>query len=539
MTAVTAKTTSRSSAPALAGERYVENKLKHDVRVSNMTAAKKLADAIRTSLGPRGMDKMMVDASNDVTISNDGATILKTMDVTHPAAKMLVELSKSQDVVAGDGTTSVAVLCGALLDKCVGLLGRGVHPTAISDAMGKACEKACEILEGMSDPVDLEDRESLIQAATTSLGSKVVAQYSNLLSPIAVDCVLRVLDGERPNMVDLRDVRIVKKVGGTMDDTELVDGIVFDQKPSKAAGGPTKVENAKIGLIQFCISPPKTDLENNVIVSDYTQMDKILREERNHIIGIIKKIKASGCNVLLVQKSILRDAVTDLALHYLAKAKILVIRDIEREEIEFISKTLHCQPVAHPDHMAPDKLGHAALVSEKQCGNGKVVQVSGIENMGRTVSVIVRGSNQLVVEEADRSLHDALCVIRCLVQKRFLIVGGGAPEVEVSQKLGYWARTQSGMDAVAVKAFAEALEVIPYTLAENAGLNPIEIVTELRNAHVAGNVHHGINVRKGSISNMKDENVLQPLLVSTSALSLATECVRMILKIDDIVPSMR
>ena len=184
----------------------------------------------------------------------------------------------------------------ALLDKCVGLLGRGVHPTAISDAMGKACEKACEILEGMSDPVDLEDRESLIQAATTgvSTGTKVVAQYSNLLSPIAVDCVLRVLDGERPNMVDLRDVRIVKKVGGTMDDTELVDGIVFDQKPSKAAGGPTKVENAKIGLIQFCISPPKTDLENNVIVSDYTQMDKILREERNHIIGIIKKIKAAG-----------------------------------------------------------------------------------------------------------------------------------------------------------------------------------------------------------------------------------------------------
>ena len=203
----------------MAGERYVENKLKHDVRVSNMTAAKKLADAIRTSLGPRGMDKMMVNAKNDVTISNDGATILKTMDVTHPAAKMLVELSKSQDIVAGDGTTSVAVLCGALLDKCIGLLGRGVHPTVISDAMSTACEKACEILEGMSDPVDLNDRESLIQAATTSLGSKVVAQYSSLLSPIAVDCVLRVLDQERPNMVDLRDVKIVKKVGGTMDDT--------------------------------------------------------------------------------------------------------------------------------------------------------------------------------------------------------------------------------------------------------------------------------------------------------------------------------
>jgi T-complex protein 1 subunit delta len=485
------------------------------------------------------MDKMMVSGNNDVTISNDGATILKTMNVTHPAAKMLVELSASQDIVAGDGTTSVAVLCGALLDKCIGLLGRGVHPTVISDSMATACDKACEILEAMAIPVDLEDRESLIQAATTSLGSKVVAQYSNLLSPIAVDCVLKVLDSSRPDMIDLRDVKIVKKAGGTIDDTELVEGIVFDQKPSKAAGGPTRVEDAKIGLIQFCVSPPKTDLENNVIVSDYTQMDKILREERNHIIGLIKKIKASGCNVLLVQKSILRDAVSDLALHYLAKAKILVIRDIEREEIEFISKTLHLQPVAHVDSMTPEKLGYAKLVREVQCGNSKIVQVSGIENMGRTVSVVVRGSNKLVVEEADRSLHDALCVIRCLVQKRFLIVGGGAPEIEMSQKLGYWARTLTGMDAVCVKAFAEALEVIPYTLAENAGLNPIEIVTELRNVHTAGNAYHGINVRKGTISDMKDENVLQPMLVTSSALSLATECVRMVLKIDDIIPVAR
>jgi len=524
---------------SVVGERYVENKLKHDVRVSNMTAAKKLADAIRTSLGPRGMDKMMVSGNNDVTISNDGATILKTMNVTHPAAKMLVELSASQDIVAGDGTTSVAVLCGALLDKCIGLLGRGVHPTVISDSMATACDKACEILEAMAIPVDLEDRESLIQAATTSLGSKVVAQYSNLLSPIAVDCVLKVLDSSRPDMIGLRDVKIVKKAGGTIDDTELVEGIVFDQKPSKAAGGPTRVEDAKIGLIQFCVSPPKTDLENNVIVSDYTQMDKILREERNHIIGLIKKIKASGCNVLLVQKSILRDAVSDLALHYLAKAKILVIRDIEREEIEFISKTLHLQPVAHVDSMTPEKLGYAKLVREVQCGNSKIVQVSGIENMGRTVSVVVRGSNKLVVEEADRSLHDALCVIRCLVQKRFLIVGGGAPEIEMSQKLGYWARTLTGMDAVCVKAFAEALEVIPYTLAENAGLNPIEIVTELRNVHTVGNAYHGINVRKGTISDMKDENVLQPMLVTSSALSLATECVRMVLKIDDIIPVAR
>ena len=520
-----------------AGERYSDNKLKQDIRTSNMGAAKKLADAIRTSLGPRGMDKMLVSGNNDVTITNDGATILNKMDVAHPAAKMLVELAKSQDIVAGDGTTSVTVLCGSLLNKCIGLLNRGVHPTVISDAMGLACDKACEILQEMAIPLDIEDRGALIKAATTSLGSKVVAQYSNVLAPIAVDSVLKIRDPERPEMVDLKDIKILRKSGGTIDDTEMVDGLVLDLKSSKAAGGPTKVENAKIALIQFCISPPKTDMENSVVVSDYQQMDRILKEERNYIISIIKKIKASGCNVVLIQKSILRDAVTDLSLHYLAKAKILVVRDVEREDVEFICKTVGCQPVANVEQLTPEKLGHADLVKEVACGGEKVVKVTGIQNMGNTVSVLCRGSNKLVIEEADRSLHDALCVIRCLVQKRFLICGGGAPEVEVSQQLGKWSRTLSGMEAVCVKAFAEALEVIPYTLAENAGLNPIEIVTELRNKHATtGNANFGINVKKGTITNILEEDVLQPLLVSTSALSLATECVRMILKIDDICP---
>lgn len=303
------------------GERYSDNKLKHDIRMSNMNAAKQLADAIRTSLGPRGMDKMLVSGNNDVTITNDGATILNKMEVSHPAAKMLVELAKSQDIVAGDGTTSVTVLCGSLLNKCISLLARGVHPTVISDAMGMACNKACEILQDMAIPLDINDRGALIKAATTSLGSKVVAQYSNILAPIAVDSVLKIMDPEYPEMVDLKDIKILRKSGGTIDDTEMVPGLVLDSRSSKAAGGPSKVEGAKIALVQFCISPPKTDMENSVIVSDYQQMDRILKEERNYIIGIIKKIKASGCNVLLIQKSILRDAVTDVSLHYLAKVR--------------------------------------------------------------------------------------------------------------------------------------------------------------------------------------------------------------------------
>eukprot|EP00245_Coleochaete_scutata_P003248 TRINITY_DN14737_c0_g1_i1.p1 TRINITY_DN14737_c0_g1~~TRINITY_DN14737_c0_g1_i1.p1 ORF type:complete len:533 (+),score=114.60 TRINITY_DN14737_c0_g1_i1:111-1709(+) len=516
-------------------EKYVDNKRKDDIRQMNMLAAKAVADAVRTSLGPKGMDKMLTTSSGEVIITNDGATILNKMDVTQPAAKMLVELSKSQDIVAGDGTTSVVVLAGALLTQCLKLLAMGVHPTVVSESLHKAQDKAVEILTNMAIPVELSDQESLIKSATTSLSSKVVSQYSSLLAPMAVECVLSVYDTQRPESIDLRDIKVQKKLGGTVDDTEMIHGLVLDHKANHTAGGPTKVQNAKIGLIQFQISPPKTDIEQNVIVSDYAQMDRILKEERNYILGMLKKIKATGCNVLLVQKSILRDAVTDLSLHYLAKAKILVVKDVERDDIEFISKTLNCLPIANIDNFRAEKLGQADLVEEVPVGSGKVVKVTGIKNMGRTMSVLVRGSNQLVLDEAERSLHDALCVVRCLVQKRYLIAGGGAPEIELSRQLGAFSKTLLGMDSYCVRAFADAMEVIPYTLAENAGLNPVVIVTELRNRHANGEINTGINVRKGTITNILEENVVQPLLVSTSAISLATECVRMILKIDDIV----
>eukprot|EP00252_Welwitschia_mirabilis_P019138 TRINITY_DN4352_c0_g1_i1.p1 TRINITY_DN4352_c0_g1~~TRINITY_DN4352_c0_g1_i1.p1 ORF type:complete len:595 (+),score=94.22 TRINITY_DN4352_c0_g1_i1:184-1785(+) len=516
-------------------EKFVDNRRKDDIRHANIVAAKAVADAVRTSLGPKGMDKMLVIATGDVIITNDGATILNKMEVTQPAAKMLVELSKSQDVVAGDGTTTVVVIAGAILRQCLVLLEKGVHPTIMAEAFHKASDKAMDVLTAMAVPVQLSDREVLTKSASTSLNSKVVSQYSSLLAPLAVDAVLSVVDPERPDFVDLRDIRVVKKLGGTVDDTELVKGLVFDKKASHAAGGPTRIENAKIAVIQFQISPPKTDIEQNIVVSDYTMMDRILKEERNYILGMIKKIKAAGCNVLLIQKSILRDAVTDLSLHYLAKAKILVVKDVERDEIEFITKTLNCLPIANIDHFREEKLGHADLVEEVMLGESRIVKITGIKNMGRTTTVLVRGSNQLVLDEAERSLHDALCVVRCLVNKRFLIAGGGAPEIEVSRQLGVWAKTLQGMESHCIRAYAEALEVIPYTLAENAGLNPISIVTELRNRHANGEMNAGINVRKGQITNILEENVVQPLLVSTSAISLATECVRMILKIDDIV----
>lgn len=521
--------------PSLKGQRtFVDKSKPKDMRTSNILAGKSVADTVRTSLGPKGMDKMIQTADGHVTITNDGATILKLIDVLHPAGKMLCDLSQAQDVEAGDGTTSVVVLAGSLLGACEKLLAKGLHPTIISDAFGKAAKKSVEILESIAVPVELTDRESLIKCAATSLNSKVVSQYSGTLAPMVVDAVLKV---QRDGNCDLRDIKIIKKIEGTIEDTELVDGVVFDRKVSHMNNSATTaVEGAKIALCQFCLSPPKTDLDNQVIVSDYTQMDRVLKEERQYILNICKKIKKSGCNVLLIQKSILREAVNDLALHFLAKMKILVVRDIEREDVEFLCKSLGCKPIASPESFTADKLGAAQTVEEASIGSTRVVKVTGSEvTDSGTCTILVRGSNKLVLEEADRSIHDALCVVRCLVKKRFLIAGGGAPETEIALALMAHSHTLDGPEAYCFRAFAEAFEVIPFTLAENAGLNPIETVTTLRAKHMAGEKTAGINVRKGAITDIREENVLQPLLVSTSSITLATETVRSILKIDDIV----
>ncbi|KAI5815458.1 chaperonin Cpn60/TCP-1 family [Pyronema omphalodes] len=507
------------------------------VRQANIMAARAVADAIRTSLGPRGMDKMIQSGKGKTLITNDGHTILKEMAVMHPAAKMLVDLSAAQDVEAGDGTTSVVVICGSLLGAAEKLLGKGLHPTVIAESFQRAAAKSVEILTAMSTPVTLTDRNSLLQAASTSLSSKIVSQYSNLLGPIAVDAVTRVINPAVADNVDLNDIRIVKKVGGTMDDTELVDGLVLTQNVIKSAGGPTRMEKAKIGFIQFQLSPPKPDMENQIVVNDYRQMDKILKEERTYLLNMCKKIKKAKCNVLFIQKSILRDAVNDLSLHFLAKLNILVIKDIEREEVEFICKSTGCKPIADIDSFTEDKLGSADLVEEVNSSGARVVKVTGVKQAGLTVSVLCRGANSLILDEADRSLHDALCVIRCLVKKKALIAGGGAPEIEVSRQLMKEAQKLSGTEAVCWQAFAEALEIIPTTLAENAGLNSIRVVTELRNRHQNGEISCGVSVRKGAVTNIVDENVLQPLLVSTSAIELAAETVKMILRIDDIALS--
>eukprot|EP01080_Neovahlkampfia_damariscottae_P006222 gene6222-10228_t len=506
-----------------------------DTRKSNILAAKAVADAVQTSLGPRGMDKMIVHPNNEILITNDGATILKQFEVTHPCGKMLVEVSKAQDIEAGDGTTSVVILTGALLDGSLKLLSKGIHPTIISDSFGYCSDEAVKVLENMSTKVDLKDRDSLVQSAKTSLGSKVVSQYSDILAPLAVDAVLKVINPETDVNVDLKNIRTVTKLGGTLDDTELVDGFVFNQCATTLKQGPSKMKKAKIALIQFCISPPKTDMDSSVVVSDSAQIDRLLKEESKYLLDLCKKIKKSGCNVLLIQKSILRDATTDMSLHFLAKMGIMVIEDIERSEVGFISTTLGLKPIAHIDLLKPEKFAHADLVEEIAVGEEMCVKVSGIQNPGKTVTILVRGSNSYLLDETDRSIHDALCVVRSLVKKRFMIAGGSAPEMEVSCQLLKKSRELEGNLSVCCRQFAESLEVVPTILAENAGFKPIQMVTELRAAHAKGEKNFGVNIKKGIVSDMVKENVVQPLLVSTSALTLATETVRQILKIDDIV----
>jgi len=520
----------------LTGETLQERQKGKDVRMSNIVAAKAVAAAIRTSLGPRGMDKLMQLGDGEVLISNDGATILSKMKVLHPAAKMLVEMSKSQDVEAGDGTTSVCVVAGALLEACGDLLNKGIHPTAVADAFMKCAARAERILEGAARPVLLSDRAGLVNAVDTCLSSKVVGQNSDVLAPIAVDAVLGVIDAETATNVDLRNVRVVMQQGGTVDESELVDGLVFNKGSKKSAGGPSQIDNAKIALIQFCLSAPKTDMENNVVVSDYAAMDRILREERKYILDLCKKIKKSGCNVLLIQKSILRDAYNELSLHFLAKMGILVVTDIERTDVDFICRTLSCKPIAHVSSVSADRLGRAGHVGDVGGASGhKVVKFTGVANPGQTRTVLLRGSNALVLAEADRSLRDAMCVVRSLVKKRFMVAGGGAAETAIAHGLRTAALEMTGTDAYCTRAYAEAMEVVPYTLAENAGMNPIEIVTNLRKAHAEGNFGSGVDVKRAKVTDMYGEDVVQPLLVSTSAIALSTETVCMILKVDDLL----
>ena len=505
-----------------------------DVRMSNISAAKGIASIMRTSLGPKGMDKLLETGKGEVIITNDGATILKNLSVLHPTANLLIQTSKAQDIEAGDGTTSVVVLAGSMLQKAEELMLKGIHPSQISDGFAEGLKLAINVVNKCSEKVDLSDDIYLLDCVKTSLASKIICQNSDEIAPLAIKAVKKIADFSTATNVDLKDIKVVKKLGGTLEDTQLIEGLVFpDKKPSQSAGGPTKIQNPKVALLQFSLASPKTDIENNIAVSDYSQIDRILKEERKYILEMVKKISNSGANVVLLQKSIVRDSINDIALHFLAKKKIMVVRDIERDDVEFICKTLKCIPIAHIDSLTPEKLGNGDCAEEAELSDGsRIFQIS-VKN-SPTATILVRGSSQLVLEEADRSIHDALCVVRCIIKNKGVISGGGSIEIEILRQLEEWAYSvDRGVLSITVRAFAEALEIIPATLAENCGLNSIKIVTELRAKHKSGLKYSGLKARNGIVvDNAFEHKIMQPALVTISALSLATEVTRMILKIE-------
>jgi T-complex protein 1 subunit delta len=485
------------------------------------------------------MDKLLETGRGEVLITNDGATILKNLSVMHPTANLLIQTSKAQDVEAGDGTTSVVILAGSFLDKAEKLIERGVHPSIISEGYAMSLKKATEIVNQIATKVDIEDDATLIECVKTSLSSKIVSQNSNELAPLAIKAIKQIVNIKTATNVDLNDIKIVKKTGGTMDDIQLIDGLAFpDNRPSQSAGGPTKIVNPKIAVLQFCLSSPKTDIENNITINDYSQIDRVLKEERKYVLELVRKICASGANVLLIQKSILRDSINDLALHFLAKKKIMVVRDIERTDVEFICKTLGCVPVAHIDSLKPEKLGTAEVAEDVDLSDGSKVFRIGVNN-SPTATILVRGTSSLICDEAERSIHDALCVVRCLIKNKGIIAGGGAIEIELCRRLEAFAQTvDKGALSQVIKAYSEALEVIPTTLAENCGISPIKVITELRNKHQNGFVNAGLRAKNGRVEcDTLAKKIMQPALVTISALTLATEVTRMILKIDDILDS--
>jgi len=523
---------SATNPPAFQGQEHPT-----DVRMSCILAAKSVGDAVRSSLGPRGMDKLIQLKDGTVIITNDGATVLKWMGVAHPAAKLMVSMSQAQDVAAGDGTTSVVIFAGAFLAACKTLIERKLHPSLISDALKIVGDEGLRVLDAMKIPFPdggeftARVKGILTDSAATSLSSKLAAQWSDVLAPIAVESVLRVFDGRG---VDLKDIRVIQKVGGVLDDTELIDGVVFEHR---ALGGDEgkKLKDAKVAMVQFQLSQVKTDMESHIVLSTPGQMAQAEKQRRLYVLRLVKALQAIKPDVILLQKSVLRDALSDVAIKALKSAKIMVVKDIERTDVDFVCRTLGCRPIASVEGISADKLGFAGCVEEVHTPGGPIVKFTGLRSAARTVSVLIRGSNELMIGEAERSLHDAFCVIRSLIYERFLLPGGGAPEVELAVRLSEKADEIGGEIGHCMRCFADSLDIVPYTLAENAGLNPLDVITKLRALHKEGKSGHGVSIVANGPADMVAENVLQPFLVSKSALAFATETVRMIMKVDDIL----
>jgi len=500
-----------------------------DAQKNNIAAAKLVAELVKTSLGPRGLDKMLVDSLGDVTITNDGATILKEIDTQHPAAKMMVEISKTIDTEVGDGTTSSVVFAGALLEKAEKLLEKDVHSTVIIDGYQAASEKALELLAKLAKTVKPDDRESLIKIAKTSMQSKLVSEDSAPLSKLVVDSILKIAekDGDK-HSVDLDNLKVEKKAGGSIDDTSLINGIVLD-KEIVHSGMPTKVEKAKIALVNAALEVEKTEMSAEIRISDPTQMQQFLEEENKMLKSMVDKIHNIGANVLICQKGI-----DDISQHYLSKHGVLAVRRVKESDMTKLAKATGGRISTNLDDISASDLGSAEIVQQKKVESDKWVFIEGCKNP-RSVTVLIRGGSQRVVDEVDRSIHDALMVVKDVVEKPSIVAGGGSPEAYLAAELNEWSSSSEGREQLAIKQYAEAFESIPLTIAENAGMDPIDTIITLRANQSNGKQTVGINAKESKIGNMLSLDIVEPLVVKEQIIKSATEVACMILRIDDVI----
>jgi len=500
-----------------------------DAQKNNIAAAKLVAELVKTSLGPRGLDKMLVDSLGDVTITNDGATILKEIDTQHPAAKMMVEISKTIDTDVGDGTTSSVVFAGALLEKAEKLLEKDVHSTVIIDGYQAASEKAIELLAKLAKTIKPDDRESLIKIAKTSMQSKLVSENSVPLSKLVVDAILKIAekDGDKYS-VDLDNLKVEKKAGGSIDDTSLINGIVLD-KEIVHSGMPTKAEKAKIALVNAALEVEKTEMSAEIRISDPTQMQQFLEEENKMLKSMVDKIHNIGANVLICQKGI-----DDISQHYLSKHGVLAVRRVKESDMTKLAKATDGRISTNLDDISANDLGSAEIVQQKKVESDKWVFIEGCKNP-RSVTVLIRGGSQRVVDEVDRSIHDALMVVKDVVEKPSIVAGGGSPEAYLAAELNEWSSSSEGREQLAIKQYAEAFESIPLTIAENAGMDPIDTIITLRANQSNGKQTVGINAKKSKIGDMLSLDIVEPLVVKEQIIKSATEVACMILRIDDVI----
>jgi thermosome len=499
-----------------------------EAQSNNIMAAKAVAEAVRTTLGPKGMDKMLVDSLGDVVITNDGATILKEMDIEHPAAKMIVEVSKTQDDEVGDGTTTAAVIAGELLKKAEELIEQDVHPTIIASGYRMASEKAGEIIKALANSVTRENRDILINISGTAMTGKGAEATKEVLANVTVDAITSIADED--NQVDMDNIKVEKKVGARIEETELIKGMIID-KERVHTNMPKKIENAKIALINTAIELKDTEVDAEISITSPEMLQSFLDQEEKMIKDLVDKVTNSGANVVFCQKGI-----DDMAQHYLAKAGVFAIRRVKKSDMQKLARATGAKLITNVDEISDADMGKADLVEEKKIGGDPMTFVTGCDNP-KAVSILLRGGTEHVIDNIERALNDSLRVVGVAIEDEKLVAGGGSPEVEVALRLQEYAATLSGREQLAVKAFAEALEVVPRTLAENAGLDPIDMLMELRAHHEKGVKTAGLNVYEGKVIDMWEAGVVEPLRIKTQAINSAAESAVMILRIDDIIAS--